>query len=87
MTERTKRILKLLLRIAVTVALLWLILGRINLDGLAEAIGAARWRYVVLSWIVAIGAYWVRAVRLRFILEKQGCLPAPFLLLPALYLS
>jgi len=73
MTEKTKRILKLLLRLAVTVGLLWLILGRIDLGGLAEAIGAAQWRYVVLSWAIGIGAYWIRAVRLRFILEKQDC--------------
>ena len=73
MTEKSKRILKLLLRLAVTAGLLWLILGRINLDGLAEALGSAKWSYVVLSWAIGIGAYWIRAVRLRFILEKQDC--------------
>ena len=76
MTERTKRILKFLLRIAVTAGLLWLILSRIDLGGLTEAVRRARWRYVLLSWAVGIGTYWIRAVRLRLILEEQEC-PVP----------
>lgn len=73
MTERTKRVLKLLLRVAVTAGLLWLILSRIDLGGLTQAVRRARWTYILLSWAVGIGTYWIRAARLRFILEKQDC--------------
>jgi uncharacterized membrane protein YbhN (UPF0104 family) len=73
MTDRTKRILKLLLRGVVTAALLWLIFRKIDLDALTQALGRARWRYVMLSWAIGVVAYWVRAERLRLILKKLGC--------------
>jgi uncharacterized protein (TIRG00374 family) len=73
MTERTKRILRFLLRGVVTAGLLWLIFRRIDLGELAQAVGRARWRYVLLSWAIGVLAHWVRAVRLGFILEKLGC--------------
>jgi glycosyltransferase 2 family protein len=73
MTDRTKRILKLVLRGVVTAGLLWLIFRKIDLDVLAQAFGRARWRYVLLSWVIGVGANWVRAERLRLILKKLGC--------------
>ena len=73
MTESTKRILRFLLRSVVTAGLLWLIFRRIDLGGLAQAIGRAQWRYVLLSWAIGVLAHWVRAVRLGFILERLGC--------------
>ncbi|UCD49816.1 MAG: flippase-like domain-containing protein [Phycisphaerales bacterium] len=73
MTDRTKRILKLLVRGLVTAALLWLIFREIDLDALTEALARARWRYVLLSWALGVLAYWVRAERLGLILKKLGC--------------
>ncbi len=73
MHENVKRILKLLAKLGLTGALLWLVLSQIDLSRLGEAFAVADWRYVVLSWIVGIVTCWVRALRLRSLLRAQDC--------------
>lgn len=71
--ERTKQILKFLLRLLVTGFLLWLVLSRVDLQQVAQAATNARWQFLIIIWLLTILAFWLRAIRMRFILKKQGC--------------
>ena len=71
--DRTKQILKLLLRVAVTAALLWLVFSRINLQQVGHTVKDARWQFLIIVWVLAVLAFWIRSVRMRFILKRQDC--------------
>lgn len=73
MQEKSKRLLKLLVKLALTGLLLWLVLSRIDTTGLVNAFATADWRYVALSWVIGIATCWVRAARLRLLLKAQDC--------------
>jgi uncharacterized membrane protein YbhN (UPF0104 family) len=73
MADRTKRILKFVLRLSVTAVLLWLILSRIDLQQVGRTIKAARWQFLIIVWLLAILAFWIRSVKMAFILKKQNC--------------
>jgi len=71
--DRTKQILKFLLRLSVTAVLLWLVLSRIDLQQVGRSIKAARWQFLIIVWLLAILAFWLRSVKMGFILKKQNC--------------
>jgi len=73
MADRTKRILKFVLRLSVTVVLLWLVLSRIDLQQAGRTIKAARCQFLIIVWLLAILAFWIRSVKMAFILKKQDC--------------
>lgn len=70
---RTKLILKFLLRLLVTAALLWLVFNRINFQQISQIAKDARWQFLIIVWVLAVLAFWVRSLRMRFILKKQNC--------------
>ncbi len=71
--DKTKRVLKLLLRFSVTAALLYLVFSRIDLKELAQGIRDANYSLLIIVWTLAILACWVRSVKMRLILKKQLC--------------
>jgi len=71
--DRTKQILKSLLRLSVTAVLLWLVLSRIDLQQVGRSIKAAKWQFLIIVWLLAILAFWLRSVKMGFILKKQNC--------------
>jgi len=71
--DKTTRILKLFLRLLITAALLWVIFSKIALAQLSQAIKNANWQYLIVVWALAILAFWIRAVKMRFILRRQNC--------------
>ncbi|RKY24637.1 MAG: hypothetical protein DRP62_03305 [Planctomycetota bacterium] len=73
MQERTKRILKFLLRLLITTALLWLVLSRIDLQQVGQTIKTARWGFLIIVWVLAVLTLWIRSVKMRFILKRQDC--------------
>ncbi len=73
MQEKAKRVLKFLLRLLVTAVLLWLVFSRIDLEQLGQSVKAARWQFLLIVWLLAVLAFWLRAVRMHFILKKQDC--------------
>jgi uncharacterized protein (TIRG00374 family) len=73
MAERTKRILKFVLRLSVTAVLLWLVLSRIDLQQVGRTLKTARWQFLIIVWLLAISAFWIRSVKMAFILKKQNC--------------
>lgn len=71
--DNTKGILKLLLRLLVTVSLLWFVLSRINLEQLGSTIKTARWGFLAIVWALAVIIFWIRAAKMRLILKRQDC--------------
>lgn len=71
--DKTKRVLKLLLRFSVTAALLYLVFSRIDLAQLARSIENANYSLLIIVWAFAVLACWVRSVKMRLILKKQRC--------------
>lgn len=68
-----KQLLKLIIRILVTVALLAAVLSRIDLQQLGSTIKNARWWLLVIVWALAVIAFWIRAIKMQVILRKQRC--------------
>ncbi len=65
--DKTKGILKLLLRLLVTVSLLWFVLSRTNLQQLGQTIKTARWEFLMIAWVLVVLAFWIRAALMRVI--------------------
>jgi uncharacterized membrane protein YbhN (UPF0104 family) len=73
MTDKSRRILKLLIRIAVTSGLLIWVFHRIDRQQLVEALKEARWHFLVAVWALIAAIYWIESIKLRIILKKQNC--------------
>lgn len=73
MSERTRAIAKLLLRLTVTVALLCYVFRKVDMPQFWQVARTARWVYLLGVWFSAAGFYWVQSVALRLILRRQGC--------------
>jgi hypothetical protein len=71
--EKTKRILKFLLRLLITAVLLWLVLSRIDFQQVGLVIKNVRWQFLIATWVLALLSFWVRVVRMDFILKRQDC--------------
>ncbi len=71
--DKTKRVLKLLLRFSVTAALLYLVFSRIDLARLTRSIRNTNYSLLIIVWALAVLACWVRSVKMRLILKKQRC--------------
>jgi len=63
--SRTSRWLKLLLKIAVTVACLWYVSGKIDFVKAGAALQNANWFYLFLALIAFVISKWVAAIRLN----------------------
>jgi len=73
MTDKRKKILKLLVRVAVTSGLLVWVFHRIDRQQLAEALKDARWHFLIAVWVLIVMIYWIESIKLQLILKKQGC--------------
>ncbi|MHC4432633.1 MAG: lysylphosphatidylglycerol synthase transmembrane domain-containing protein [Planctomycetota bacterium] len=73
MTTRAAQLAKLLVRVAITTALLVWVFSQIDLGQFREAVEMARWQYLVAVWVVTAILFWVRSVKMRVILARQGC--------------
>ena len=74
MTDKSKKILKLAIRITVTSGLLICVFYRIDRQHLAEALKTARWHFLIAVWALIVVMYWIASIRLRLVLKKQGCI-------------
>jgi uncharacterized membrane protein YbhN (UPF0104 family) len=71
--DKTKKVLKFLLRISITGLLLAVVFGRIDLQQLGGAVKNAKWLFLVIVWALAVVGFWVRSVKMQVILRKQQC--------------
>ena len=73
MTTRAAQLAKLLVRVAITTALLVWVFSQIDLAQFSEAVKTARWQYVAMVWVVTAILFWIRSVKMQVILAQQGC--------------
>jgi uncharacterized membrane protein YbhN (UPF0104 family) len=74
MNNTIKKLAKLLIRILVTTALLIWVFSKTDFGQFLQTIKSARWQYLLILWIYALIIFWIRSIKMRIILKKQGCL-------------
>ena len=73
MSTRAGQIAKLLVRIVVTAGLLVWVFSQVDLGQFEQAVKMARWQYLLAVWIVTAILFWIRSIKMRIILARQGC--------------
>ncbi len=71
--EKKKAILKLLLRVVITVTLMWIVLSRIDLQQVGQAVKTAKLGFLVVLWLLSITALLIMSFKLQLILKKLQC--------------
>ena len=73
MTPARTRLLKLLLRVVITAALLTFVFARVGLGEFARTFAIVRLHFLFASWAVTVGIFWVNAWKMRLVLRQQRC--------------
>ena len=73
MSIRTKQILKLLIRIAVTAALLTWVFSKVDLQQFRQTVRAARWHYLIGVWLATVAFFAVQSCVMHGVLKRQDC--------------
>ena len=73
MEDKTKRVLKFLLRILITGLLLAVVFSRIDLRQLGGAVQNARWLFLFIVWALSITGFWLQTLKMQIVLRKQQC--------------
>jgi len=68
-----KKIIKLLLRVIVTAALLLWVFKQIDILQFRHTLKLARWDFLLAIWVTTITAYYINSIKMRLILKKQSC--------------
>ena len=71
--ENTRKWLKLLLRIGVSLAALTWVLKQVDLGEFREAVKCARWEFLGVVWVFNALLFWARSFRFQLILKKLNC--------------
>jgi uncharacterized membrane protein YbhN (UPF0104 family) len=74
MTATAKQLIKLLIRILITAGLLIWVFSKTDFEQFRQTVKSARWQFLIAVWIFAIILFWIRSIKMRIILKKQGCL-------------
>lgn len=72
-SDAKKQLLKLLIRIIVTVGLLTWVLWKVSLVDLRSVAAHAEWRYVALVCLFNVLLFWIRAFRSQLIFKRLDC--------------
>lgn len=73
MSERTKKIVKLLFRGLITLLLLIWVFTKIDFRQFADIAKKAEWHFLISSWLLAIIAFWLLSFKMRLIMKRLGC--------------
>ncbi len=73
MTDKSKKILKLFIRITVTSVLLIWVFYNIERQQLIETLKTARWSFLIAVWALVAMIYWINSIKMRLILKEQDC--------------
>ncbi len=69
----TRKWLKLLLRILVSLAALTWVLNQVDLSEFREAVTSAQWEFLGIVWVFNAVLFWGRSFRFQLILRKLNC--------------
>ena len=73
MSERTKKIVKLLVRVLITLLLLIWVFTKIDFRQFADIAKRADWRFLLLSWVLTITGFWMLSFKMRLIMKRLDC--------------
>lgn len=73
MTTRSKQVVKILIRIIITIVLLALVFRQIDFSQFWKTVRTARWGFLLAVWIFTVILFWIRCITLQLILRKQNC--------------
>ena len=73
MTDRTKQLAKLLIRILITTGLLIWVFSKIDLEQFRQTVKTARWWFLIAVWVLVLIIFWINSIKMRLILKKQDC--------------
>lgn len=73
MRQKNKQIIKFILRLLITVSLLFLVIYKMDLSQFGQSINSAKPQYLLIVWMLMILGFWVRSVKMHYILKKQQC--------------
>lgn len=73
MIDRKRRVLKLLLRLLITMVLLWVVIKKIDLAELRRTAVQVKIRYLILVMVLYAFSFWVRSFRFSLILRILNC--------------
>ncbi len=71
--DKRKKIIKLLIRILITTVLLTWVFSKIDLQQFWQVMKNVRWQYLIAFWGLTVIMFWIRSIRMKLILKKQGC--------------
>jgi uncharacterized membrane protein YbhN (UPF0104 family) len=74
MNNTIKKLAKFLIRILVTTVLLIWVFSKTDIEQFIQTVKSARWQFLIALWIFGIILFWIRSIKMRFILKKQGCI-------------
>ncbi len=74
MTAIAKQLIKLLIRILITTALLIWVFSQVDFEQFLITIKSARWQFLLTVWVFTVILFWIRSMKMRLILKKQSCL-------------
>ncbi len=73
MTIRSRQLVRLLIRVAITTSLLAWVFSQIDLEQFRQAVSAAKWQFLIATWGLTALLFWIRSVKMKYVLEKQDC--------------
>lgn len=73
MTSHSKQVVKLILRVLITTALLFWAFSQIELGQFWDAIRTVRWPFLVAVWGLTAILFYIRSVKMQFVLRRQDC--------------
>ncbi len=73
MTTRSKQTAKFIARLLITTGLLVWAFSQVDLGQFRQAVQEARWQFLLAVWGLTVILYWIRSVRMQFVLKRQDC--------------
>lgn len=73
MNEKSKKIVKLLIRILITTLLLSWVFTKIDFQQFVDIAKNARWHFLILSWTLTISSFWGMSYTMRLIMKRLDC--------------
>jgi uncharacterized membrane protein YbhN (UPF0104 family) len=73
MTPRSKKLIKLLIRILIATGLLVWVFSQIDLGQFLQAVKTAKWQFLIAAWVVTVVIFWINSFKMQLILKKHGC--------------
>jgi uncharacterized membrane protein YbhN (UPF0104 family) len=73
-SNKNAKIIKLVFRIVITFGLLLWVFSQINFKEFWLAAKTARWEFLLAVWVTTLIRFWIRSIKMQFILKRQNCI-------------